>query len=176
MSSTWILVADRAKARLFSLDGNDEALVELQSFVNVEGRLPGRELQSDRPPRAHDRFGEGRHAIEPHTRPREKAARRFANQLGGMLDKGRATRRYDELVLIAPPAFMGELNTALGAQTGGCVVAKVSKNLTAGSLPEVRDALPSSFLRHHRASLLARRWTAPTAGTAVARNGAHPLD
>lgn len=157
MSATWILVADRSRARLFTLGDSDQRLVELESFVSVEGRLPGRELESDRPPRTHDRFGEGRHAIEPRIRPREKIARRFASLLGDRLERARKDNRYDDLVLVAPPRFMGELNAALGAHAGACVVAKVSKDMTAAAVTDVHDALPASFLRHHRAALFARR-------------------
>lgn len=155
MSATWILVADRAKARLFTLEGRDGELVEFESFVNTEGRLPGRELQSDRPPRTHDRFGRNRHGIEPHTRPREKASQRFADLLGGILDKARSGNRYRDLVLVAPPRFMGELNAALGSHAGASVVAKVSKNLTTAPSQSLHDALPVPLLRHHRASVLA---------------------
>lgn len=73
MSTTWILVADQARARLFSLDPTDGAaeggLREIAGFVNPEGRLSARELGAARPPRTHDRMGASRHAIEPRTTP-----------------------------------------------------------------------------------------------------------
>lgn len=147
MSVTWVLVADRARARLFSLDPEAKALEEVEDFVNTEGRTRARELQSDRPQTSHDRFGDGRHAIEPHTSAEEKSAARFAGQLDRMLELGRTGHRYRDLVLIAPPRFLGTLNAALGAQVRACVVSEVAKEMTQADAHAVFAELPKSVLR-----------------------------
>lgn len=58
MPTTWILAADRAKARLFAFDGAVGAISGIGTFVNPEGR--GRNPAQDRLPRTHDRQGPGR--------------------------------------------------------------------------------------------------------------------
>ena len=87
MSITWILVADRSRARLLSLDSEESIVRQRECFSNSEGRMRPRELESDRPPTTHDRFGHGRHAVEPHTPSAEKVADRFARALRAALQR-----------------------------------------------------------------------------------------
>ncbi len=144
---TWILVADRARARLFSVGRGAPHLIEIADFVNPEARTPGHEREYAPPPRVHDRVGENRHAIEAHTSPREKAALQFAAMLGSHLKHAHDERRYRELVLIAPPRFLGALNAALGARLGEAVLLRISKNLTRSPAGEIREALPDKLFK-----------------------------
>lgn len=147
MVDAWVLVADRARARLFSLDGSVPRLIEIVDFVNPAARTPGHEREHAPPPRVHDRFGESRHAIEAHTSPREKAALQFAAMLGSHLKHAHDERRYRELVLIAPPRFLGALNVVLGARLGEAILLRVSKNLTRSPASEIREALPDKLFK-----------------------------
>ncbi len=149
MADIWILVADRARARLFSLDEGAARLNEIEDFVNTAARIPGHEREHAPPPRVHDRLGEGRHAIEAHTSPREKAALQFAAMLGSRLKHAHDEQRYRDLVLIAPPRFLGALNTALGARLGEAVLLRVSKNLTRSPPNEIREVLPRRLFKRH---------------------------
>jgi len=148
MADIWILAADRARARLFSLSKGAPRMIEIADFVNPEARTPGHEREHAPPPRVHDRFGEGRHAIEAHTSPREKAALQFATMLGSYLKRAHDEQRYRELVLIAPPGFLGALNAALGARLGETVLSRVSKDLTRSPANEIRKALPHGLFKH----------------------------
>lgn len=147
MADVWVLVADRARARLFSLGRGAPRLIEIEDFVNPGARIPGHEREHAPPPRVHDRFGEGRHAIEAHTAPREKAALQFASMLGTHLKHAHDEQRYRDLVLIAPPRFLGALNAALGARLGETVLLRVSKNLTRSPANEIREALPRRLFK-----------------------------
>lgn len=146
--STWILVADRARARLFGLHQGGRGLDEIGDFLNSEGRAAGRELSSERPPRTHDRFGPGRHAIEPQTTPREKTAEHFARQLDAVLEHGRVDHQYEDLVLIAPAQFLGALNAALDEQVRARVVAAIPRDLTAADPERILEYLPSRLHGH----------------------------
>lgn len=146
MSTTWILVADRARARLFALSDDDRALREVEDFLNPDGRAAGREIEQDRPPRTFDRVGAGRHAIEPQTTLREKTAHNFARALETVLERGRAGHCYDQLVLIAPPQFLGTLNRVLDEQVRACVAAEVPNDLTMADAQAVLEHLPAHLL------------------------------
>jgi protein required for attachment to host cells len=141
MQATWILVADRARARLFCLDADDAAFTELEDFVNPDGRKSGRELDRDRPPRTVESMGNASHVIQPHTSTEDKIAERFAGELGQVLEHGRLERRYERLVLAAPPRFLGTLQQALGRQASACVVAQVDKDLTTLPAREIQQRL-----------------------------------
>lgn len=147
MADIWIIAADRARARLFSLSKGAPRLIEIADFVNPEARTPGHELEHAPPPRVHDRIGEGRHAIQARTSPREKATLQFAAMLVTHLKHAHDEQRYRDLVLIAPPRFLGALNAALGARLGDTVLLRVSKNLTRSPGNKIREALPDKLLK-----------------------------
>lgn len=141
MRDTWILVADSARARLFSL-GAAGSLEEIGDFINAAMRTPGHELGHAPPARVHDRFGEGRHAIDARTSPRDKAAAQFADVLKSALEHGRAGQRYHTLVLIAPPRFLGVLKAALDKDVRNSIVLEVAKNLTRRNVAAIRAEIP----------------------------------
>lgn len=149
MTYTWVIVADRARARLFSVNAGAAHLDEIQDFVNLAARAPGHGQQHAPPPRVHDRFGQSRHVIEAHTSPREKAALNFAAELATFLQHAHATSRYQYLALVAPPGFLGTLKSALGAPLRAILVQEISKNMTRVKADAIRDALPSSWFRRH---------------------------
>jgi protein required for attachment to host cells len=142
MSDTWILVADSARARLFSLAPGARQLREIGDFINAATRTPGHEQQSAPPARVHDRFGDSRHAIDVRTPARDKVAMRFAGELKTELERGHAERRCDRLVLIAPPRFLGMLNAALDQVVRESVVLKIAKDLTRKDAASVFAELP----------------------------------
>lgn len=146
MPNTWILVADGARARLFATAAADEPLTEVACFSNPEGRAAGRDLTTDRPPRVNESVGDVRHAIEPHTTLREKSAGRFARTLNDALESGHNDRRYDRLVLIAPPRFLGALHESCGKQVRALVVAEIRHDLTMLPPSEIRERLPQEAL------------------------------
>lgn len=144
MSGMWILVADRARARLFESKGPKGPLLEVQSFSHPEGRLAERDLARDRPPRTHESMGSDRHAIEPHTSERDKSDDQFARELHGVLEKGRVEHSYEKLVLIAPPRFLGTLHATLGKHVSACIVTEVAKDLTQSDVETIAANLNGS--------------------------------
>lgn len=148
MSTTWILAADRAKARLFSFDGDPDSITELEDFICPDWR--GRVPAQDRQPRTHDRQGASRHVIEPRTAPREKAEETFARELDSVLERGRVEHRYQDLVLIAPPQFLGALNAALGSHVRARVVAELPKGLVGADPRDILAHLPAALCKPSR--------------------------
>ena len=142
MSTTWILVADGARARLFESAAAAPALAEIECFANPEGRAGTRKLSTHRLPTVNESVGPARHSIEPHTTPREKFTARFAKVLADALEQGRVTRRFEHLVLVAPPRFLGALNRQLHKPLRDCVVGEVRHDLTALPAAQIRDRVP----------------------------------
>lgn len=144
MQPTWILVADRARARLLCPSSNGDRLTELEGFVNPDGRKPPRIFNRDRP-RSIESVGNARHIIEPHTSAEQKTAERFARDLADMLELGRQKQRFERLILVAPPRFLGVLKDALNPRVRGCVTAHVDRDLTTLPIHEL-DTHLASFL------------------------------
>ncbi|WPL16479.1 attachment protein [Thiorhodovibrio winogradskyi] len=99
-------------------------------------------MVTDKPRRAFDSGGEGRHALEPRTQPGELEAQRFAKSLAEILDQARIERRLEMLGLVAPPAFLGLLRKSLPDETARQAVLEIDKNLTRDDATGVRAHLP----------------------------------
>jgi protein required for attachment to host cells len=126
MATTWIVAADSSRARVLQVTGR-ERLDEVEDLVNPEGRMKDRELTTD----AHPRFlGSGGPASDRQEMPAvEHAVELFAKRLGDYLDKARTENRYDQLVLIAPPKFLGTLRKELGREVEKLVANELPKDL-----------------------------------------------
>ena len=127
---TWILVADGSQARLFRSDGPGRGVAPLSDDLLTGCNLPGREIMSDRPGRTFDSAGQGRHAMEPRTDPREVEKRRFAHTLAAMLEDRLNQGRFDRLVLVAPPRALGQLRGELSKSVRDKISAELAKDLT----------------------------------------------
>jgi len=128
MATTWIVAADESRARVLQVTGQRERLAEIDHLSNPEGRAQNRELETDAEPRFHGNPGpasdrEAQGAVE-------QSVRTFAKEVGRYLDKARLERRYDELVLVAPPKFLGALRKELGKEVEKLVAEELPKDLS----------------------------------------------
>lgn len=101
MGTTWILVADASRAKLYSQVDSSGAMSVLQEFKHDASRMKGEQLASDRPGRFL-RDGGGHGSYDAHTDPKVYEKNRFAQELAQLLDKGRATNAFEKLVVVAP--------------------------------------------------------------------------
>lgn len=129
MTTTWILTANRSNASLFESDWPGKSMRRLQDIPHHQGRMQNKDIDTDKPGRVFDSFGQGRHSTSPKQEPTEHIAQQFALDLAEMLNKGRLSNAYDKLVLIAEPKFLGLLRAALNKNTASLVVQSVNKEL-----------------------------------------------
>lgn len=128
MDTTWILVADRSKAKLFESKGPGKPLQHVQDILHPEGHLHSLDIVSDRPGRISTSFGE-KHGFSGHHTPVENVTRQFTLHLADFLNGGRNAHSYEKLVLVAEPGFLGELLNALNDQTAKLVSKTIKKDL-----------------------------------------------
>ncbi|MDR3445268.1 MULTISPECIES: host attachment protein [unclassified Dyella] len=140
--TVWIVVANRGVARLFQARQATGPLEELEAFIHPEARLRDRDLVSDRPGRGFERSGPGSHAEEPDSTVAEVETGNFALELSRFLLKGRNEGRFDALILIAAPAFLGSLRDRLDDQIRDRILQEVAKNLVHLDAVGVRGYLP----------------------------------
>lgn len=138
METTWIIVADRVRARLFEMNKKNGALSEIRTIINANGREPKGSRGNTKPTRSFDSVGMARHAVEPRTTPEEKIAEKFARDLNIVLETGRTQNLYTHLVLIAPPRFLGMLRNALGPKLAPHVIKEIEHDLTQKSEEEIK--------------------------------------
>ena len=79
--TTWILVAHRAGARLFENKGPGKGLSLVENIDHPEGRLKDHDINADRPGRAFDNLGAGRHGMGKEVSPTQHVSQQFAKSL-----------------------------------------------------------------------------------------------
>src|SRR5690606_15530181 len=110
----YILVADAGSARIYKGEGRNGPLELVHQQDNPAGRKSASELQSDRPGLQRSGRG-GFHGLGGDKDPQRHKAEEFAAQLARMLAFAHQDGQYDELLLAAPPQFLGELRKQLSA-------------------------------------------------------------
>ena len=141
----WVVVADKARARIFSAASARSALEEKEVFLNPEDRVPERDLVTDRPGRAHSSVGNQRSAMSGEVDAKTHEAQMFAKEVAERLAKARVNREYDRLVLVAAPAFLGMLREKLDPQVLATVALSLDKDLTHLAARELREHLPKQL-------------------------------
>jgi protein required for attachment to host cells len=127
MPTTWIIAADASRARILQV-ADPEQLVEIEDFLNPDGRLSERELVTDAEPRLHGSTGQ--HSAREATSAVEHSVELFAKRIGNYLDKARNDHRYDRLLLVAPPRLLGQIRKELGKEVEKLVVDEIDKDLS----------------------------------------------
>jgi len=136
LKTTWVLVADGAKARLLERVGPNAALIPASAkcFSESEARLPTRDIGADRPGRVQESANAARHSMEPRVDWHRYAKERFARSVAGALEQAALKKKFDELILVAPPQALGDLRSALGQHARALVAGEIAKDLT--NLPD----------------------------------------
>jgi protein required for attachment to host cells len=127
--ASWVVVADAGRARVFELDARG-ALVRTPIREMEAETAPSREIGSDRPGRAFDSAGQGRHAQEPPTDPHRYEKRRFAHELAGFLEDERKQNRVEQLYIVAAPQMLGDLREEFSGELKKLVKAELSKDFS----------------------------------------------
>jgi protein required for attachment to host cells len=138
--TTWILVANASRAKLFENLGPGRGLALLEEVEHPESRMKNQALSSDRAGHMQS-SGNGHGARQPPSEPKQNEARSFAQILARQLQQGRAAHRYARAILIAPPAFMGLVNGLLDAPTAGLVSDRLEKDYTRVSVKALAQHL-----------------------------------
>lgn len=139
--NTWILVADESRARLFLAGASDGEIEEVAAMEHPEGRAHGRQLTRDEPDGSHTGVGGVHHGFEPRTPVHEKVASEFARELADLLEAGRVSHAFDQLMLVAEPKFLGMLRATLGDELSKTVVRTLSRNYTHSTPEQIRAML-----------------------------------
>ena len=135
---TWILLAHRTGAKLFSSVGYGKNLNQLKEFFYPMGRLRNQEIDTDDKGRRNSSVAGRRNSgggysfpapshqqkggFDKHQGAITHIAAIFAKQLADQLKKGRIQNEYDRLILVAEPRFLGTLLGQLDKETSKKVV------------------------------------------------------
>jgi protein required for attachment to host cells len=116
-------------------------LQEIDDMIHAEGRLLAKDELSDRQGGIAGGHGQGDHTFEQPTDVKHQDAIRFAHQIGEKLEHGRVNGDYEDLILIAPPAFLGVLRQCLNDHILKRVGKSLDKNLAGFDEAAIREHL-----------------------------------
>jgi len=141
MSKHWIMVADKSKARIFTVADPRGALLDEAVLEHPQAREREQALTSDRPGRSFDSKGQGRHAMGTSVEPDQQETIRFAKQIADHVQAAHNEGRCDRLLLVAGPPLLGLLREPLNTLTG-LRISEIEKNLGQYDAREIRKHLP----------------------------------
>lgn len=110
--TTWFLIADGTRARLFESPGWKEPWTLIDTQEDEAARAPDRELASERPGRG-IKFGSGAHYGVETVSEHDKAEKAFIEDQAQFLNAAEQRGDFDQLVLAAPPRALGALRAKL---------------------------------------------------------------
>ena len=139
--TTYVLIADGARARLFVVEEGTAALKPALGQEFIGTNLPSREIASDRPGRSFDSAGSGRHAMEPPTDPHRHAERVFAQEVAAVLENALRRNEFHNLVVVAPPKALGDLRGEFSDALRNRVTAELNKDLTKVAIHDLSSHL-----------------------------------
>lgn len=141
--TTWIVVADSSRARIFEAPNRGRQIEEIMDMVNLAGREAMQDIVTDN----HDRFQtagaagtpNGSHSMGRAEHPAEHEIEMFAKRLSAYVDKARTQVRYDQLCLVAPPKFLGLLRGNLAKESHKLLKREISKDLSKFDAPTILE-------------------------------------
>lgn len=134
----WALVANGAAARILKDIYGSEA-AETVEFMPDHPRLG--EIMADRAGRSFSSVGRHRSAMEPRSDPVEERQRLFAESLSAVLEEHHASGEFDELIVVAAPAMLGDLRQAYDKKLQAAITHEVDKDLTKQSAIKLMETI-----------------------------------
>lgn len=145
MAKTCVLVADSSRARFFGAEKPRLPLEEFDDMECFEARMHEKDLITDAPGRGFDSSGYGQRTKTPEKTHKEHETIGFAKAVAKKIDADRSRNKYEKLVLMAPPKFLGMLRDHLSSNARKMVVAEVDKNLSRHPVQDIQAHLPFTF-------------------------------
>jgi protein required for attachment to host cells len=138
---TWVLLADGAEARIYQ-EKKSKELSQLAEFSSKASHSQTHELVSDRSGRSFDSMGTGaRHSMEARSDPQVVAKENFVAMVAAHLNDAALAKKFDHLIVCAPPHVLGELRQHLDGHAKKLVQAELHKDLMKTPMAELHQHL-----------------------------------
>jgi protein required for attachment to host cells len=136
---TWVLIGDGRKALVLRNAGTpQQPSFEVVDALRDNANPPNREQGTDRPGRLRHSVIGKRSAVEQ-TDWHEIGENKFAATVASRLASAANQKRFEQIILIAPPSTLAALRSRLDSKIR--VSAEIGKDLTNHPLPEIARLL-----------------------------------
>lgn len=138
-----VLVADGRKMLFFRNRGDRMAPNLEAETVKVQDNPYDRDQASDAPGRAVNSVGGHRSAVQQ-TDFHALEESRFAAEAAALLNRGALSQNYDKLIVVAPPAALGEMRKHYHKEVQNRLVGEIAKDLSNHPVPEIERIIVAS--------------------------------
>jgi protein required for attachment to host cells len=148
MTAAWIVSANASRARFFSQGNSAERLEEINDMVNTAARLRTAETETD--DISLRSASKSRHSVgaatpqsgyQPNQTPAEHQTELFARNIADFLLQGHQEGRFQQIVLVVSPEFLGVLRKLLDPRLASVVSLEINKDYTQFSAEQLREQL-----------------------------------
>lgn len=140
-TATWFVVADGSRGRILAYDANEDTFEAVLPFEFKAGRERTRQRVTDRAGQTQERPRSGGHAEQKSQDGKEHDQEVLAREIADEIRSGRTDHRFDQLVLVAPPRFLGRLRDELDDASAAMVPTSHARDLTRLSNHELEPRL-----------------------------------
>lgn len=137
----WILLADRAHAKIYTRNYVDGAMQQLLMLEHPAARDFQHSQGTDRPGRGHGSGSHRMHAYEDHADFPEQESAAFLHGVAEQVNEAVAQDKMDEVILVALPKTLAVLKSGLNEQAKSKVGAEYAKNLVGSPEGALKDHL-----------------------------------
>lgn len=136
---TGIVACLASEARVWLSTSRSDDWSEIKHIKNPAAALREQDIAADRPGRAFDSFGSGRHAMSPKQTGHERQLQLFATDLSRYINESVAHNTFSKVILIAGPRLLGMVRDGLSKTASRALVLEVAKNPDSLDVDPVRD-------------------------------------
>lgn len=129
MAKLWLLATTSSEGKIIEVIKRGGSFRLVKKLQHSEASQKNRDLQSDRPGRAFASQGTSRSAMSPQETPHEHAMKVFAKEIGETLDHGLKTNEFEQLIIVAPPHFLGALRSNFSDELKNSLLGEIDKDL-----------------------------------------------
>ncbi len=160
MQTTWIMVANAGRARIFSESDPSQTLQEVEDMVSPAAHLRELDQVTDKmsPTSAagsghnigsgqgagaahHVAAGAPNNQYQPAQTPSEHEAEKFAKDISNYLKQAHGENRFGQLIISASPEFLGTLRKNLDAQVQQLIKHEINKDYTQVPTQQLREQI-----------------------------------
>jgi len=136
MQPTWIVLADKGRARILQMNQPGRDLEEVEELTDAAAHAHNADFRHDATGRRAPADGyagpqtmQGNATTSAGEDKLDHEAERFARQVAERLAEARREQRYERLRIVAAPKFLGRLRKVLPHEVSDAVVEEIDKDL-----------------------------------------------
>ena len=135
-----VMVVDGGKMLLFRNEGDAVHPHLLVENATENANPPDREQGTDAPGRTSSSVGSGRSAMSE-TNFHDQQESRFVVDAVDLLNRRALASEYEHLIIVAPPAVLGEMRKHYHTVLEARLVGEIGKDLTGHTAPDIERAI-----------------------------------